>query len=229
MHSSRRRGRNRKGPLSPPISILQSACNPGTRTGGRSWKARRPATPIASTSSRAGNARRSAGPVAPARFSAFPPRGFGFGCAENVAAGDICLPHVEAGPCNAGAELFRPRALRLTRSSRAAATAAVVRPPSVRSPLSAVWMILLAMCRRARCFSLPVDRTAQARSSAVSILARVRRSKLSEIMSARFPAQFYGPVIAGKESLPVARPGNVSFDTVLTFFGEPLWQKRTAG
>src|SRR3954452_8733879 len=66
--------------------------------------------------------------------------------------------------------------------------AASVRPPSVRSPLSARSTILLAICRRVSCCSLPLARILQARSRATSMLARVLVSKLSAIVIAVFPA-----------------------------------------
>jgi hypothetical protein len=114
-----------------------------------------------------------------------------------IASGYPCRPGPEASTL--ALTLFRPcfeiaaceRApgvssligrLDLIRSSSAAASAAVVRLPRVRLPLPAHWIIRFAMCRRYRCLSPPADKISHARSSATSILARVRGSKLSEII-----------------------------------------------
>src|SRR5438876_8679419 len=71
-------------------------------------------------------------------------------------------------------------------SSVAAARAAAVRSPSVMSPRSAHLRIFLAICRRTRCSSAPIERPLHARSRATSILASVRESKLSAIMTGFF-------------------------------------------
>jgi hypothetical protein len=72
------------------------------------------------------------------------------------------------------------------RSSVAAASAAAVSPPSVMSPRSAHLRIFLAIRRRTRCSSAPIERPLHARSRATSILASVRESKLSAIMTVFF-------------------------------------------
>src|SRR6266850_5327154 len=72
------------------------------------------------------------------------------------------------------------------RSPVAAASAAAVRPPSVMSPRSAHLRIFLAIRRRTRCSSAPMESPLQARSRATSILASVRESKFSAIMTVLF-------------------------------------------
>ena len=54
------------------------------------------------------------------------------------------------------------------------------------SPRSAHLRIFLAICRRTRCSSAPIERPLHARSRATSILASVRESKLSAIMTVFF-------------------------------------------
>src|SRR6478609_5568561 len=71
-------------------------------------------------------------------------------------------------------------------SSVAAARAAAVRPPRVVSPRSAHLRIFLAICRRTRCSSARIESPLHARSRATSILASVRESKLSAIMTVFF-------------------------------------------
>src|SRR5450631_3328896 len=68
-------------------------------------------------------------------------------------------------------------------SSFAAAYPAAVNPFKVLSPRCAHSSILPAMSRRMRCLSLPAGRIKHARSSAISILDKVRGSKLSLIIA----------------------------------------------
>src|SRR5712672_309773 len=63
----------------------------------------------------------------------------------------------------------------------AAAYPAAVKPLKVWSPRCAHSKILPAMIRRTRCVSLPAGRIKHARSIAISILDKVRESKLSLI------------------------------------------------
>src|SRR5258707_13312443 len=63
----------------------------------------------------------------------------------------------------------------------AAAYPAAVKPLRVWSPRCAHSKILPAMIRRTRCVSLPAGRIKHARSIAISILDKVRESKLSLI------------------------------------------------
>ena len=71
-------------------------------------------------------------------------------------------------------------------SSVAAARAAAVRPSSVMSPRSAHLRIFLAIRRRTLCSSAPIETPLHALSRATSILASVRESKLSAIMTVFF-------------------------------------------
>ena len=106
------------------------------------------------------------------------------------------IHNIHQGRLDDGAALIFIQALQRVRlalstsvrapSSVAAARAAAVRPPSVMSPRSAHLRIFLAICRRTRCCSAPIERPLHARSRATSILASVRESKLSAIMTGFF-------------------------------------------
>src|SRR5258705_12712882 len=74
----------------------------------------------------------------------------------------------------------------LAQSWFAAAYPAAVSPSRELSPRCAHSIILLATIRRALCLSLPVGRNTHARSSATSMFAKVRESKLSVITAISF-------------------------------------------